>query len=153
MSYQLNNIGEEFLARMALRRDTIAVPASLTLGLYLEATDLLTETDDLAAITTEPADGNYARRTITIDNADIILSKVGGNWQMELSENGINLVFDVIGTTGSVDAWFVVATFQSTEAGDAVPTAHLIANGALSATYNLSLLDTLNVSNAALSLN
>ena len=56
MASLLNDLGEEYIAKNGL-------PTSVTVGLYNDATDSFSETNDIADLTTEPSDGNYTRQT------------------------------------------------------------------------------------------
>lgn len=144
MAGELHTIGEEFQVRHLYKGD-VAKPASVTVGLYDDGTDALTEADDLSAITTEPSDGNYARQAVSLDSADIVITKnANGNYQAELTnDGGTDLEFDLQGTTGNINAYFVVITFQSDEAGDGSAQDHILLSKQLSQTYQLDSLDTL----------
>lgn len=132
MAAILTDLGEEYTLETALSG------VSLTVGLYDDSTDAISDTNDIADITTEPNDGNYVRQTITIELAD-----VSGNWT---ARNSAAITFDVTNTTGSVDSYFIVANFTADDTGDAGATDHLIATGSLSQIRDLSQIDTLNVS-------
>lgn len=132
MAAILNDLGEEWLIK------TNADSASLDVGLYDDGTDSITDTEDLADITTEPSDGNYSRQTgVAMSAADL-----SGDWGFD---NDSQVSFDVSGTTGSVDSWFMVANFQAVDTGDGGATDHLILTGSLSQSYDLSNVDTLNI--------
>lgn len=132
MSAILTKVGEEWLIK------TNADAASLDVGLYNDGTDAIGDGDDLAQITTEPGDGNYARQTGVAFSA----SASGTDWQFD---NDAQVSYDVANTTGSVDSYFIVANFLSAEAGDSVAQDHLIATGALSQSRDLTQIDTLNL--------
>lgn len=131
MPANLTNVGEEYV----LKND---VNGSYTVLLYNDSTDAATDSFDLANMTTEPSDGNYARQTITF-----ILSNPTGSWQ---AANNSDVVFDTSNTTGSVDAYAIVSNFTSEEAGDASAQDHIIVTGALAQTRDLSQIDTLTLS-------
>lgn len=132
MSHILTDLGEEYTLKTALEGATISV------GLYNDTTDAISDTDDLDAITTEPSDGNYARQSGTLTLVD-----ESGDWA---AENSSEISFDVVDTTGTVDSYLVVANFQASDTGDASATDHLICTGALSQSRDLSQIDTLNIS-------
>lgn len=132
MSYQLTNIGEEWSLKTNLDG------ASVSILLYDDSTDNIGDTDDLSAITTEPSDGNYSRQSATLTFA--VKDSDGA------AVTSAQVSFDVTDTTGDVDSYGIVANFQSSTAGDSSAQDHLVATGALSQTYSLSNLDTLNVS-------
>lgn len=138
-----HDTGEEWKQKTIWRQDNIGTRVgSVTVGLYDDSTDSLSESDDLAAITTEPNDGNYARQSVSVDSTDVTLSQVSGDIDADMS-----VTFDTTNTTGTVDAVFVVVNFQSdivnseTSAND-----HLLASTSLgSGSEDLSNLDSLSV--------
>lgn len=131
MAAILTDLGEEYVLETALAGVTI------TIGLYNDTTDAITDTEDLLDITTEPSDGNYARQTGTIELAD-----VSGDWT---ARTAAQVSFDVTSTTGTVDSYFIMVSFQADDTSDGAPTDHLIATGALSQSRDLSQIDTLNI--------
>jgi hypothetical protein len=132
MAHQLTNIGEEWSLKTNLDG------ASVSILVYNDATDDPGDADDLSAITTEPSDGNYSRQSATLTFA--VKSSDGA------AVTSAQVSFDMTDTTASVDSYGIVANFESTTAGDSGAQDHLVATGALSQTYDLSNLDTLNVS-------
>jgi hypothetical protein len=103
------------------------MPTTVEMLLYQDATDTLTDADDdpTTAITTEPADGNYVRKTLNLDGAgtndgDMTTATSGGNWGFGVPA----LSWDVDGTTGSVDAFALVATVQLS--GDGAAANHIV---------------------------
>jgi len=131
MAALLTNLGEEYVLETALAGVTI------TIGLYNDTTDGISDTSDLAAITTEPSDGNYARQTNVVELAD-----VSGDWTARTSTE---VSFDVTSTTGTVTHYFIMVNFQADDTSDGSATDHLIATGALSQSRDLSQIDTLNI--------
>jgi hypothetical protein len=133
MASILTDLGEEFLIKNNLDGATVDV------GLYDDSTDAIGDTDDLAAITTEPSAGNYTRQDgILIEQGDF-----AGNHGVD---NTNKISFDVSGTSGDVDSYFFEVTFQAEDTGDSSPQEHLILTGSLSQTYALSNVDTLEIS-------
>lgn len=128
----LTKIGEEFTLKNNLEG------VSVDVGLYNDTTDTIVDADDLPAITTEPSDGNYARQSELLTLAN----NASGNWQ---ATSNAEISFDVTGTTSTVDSYFAVVNFQSTEAGDGGANNHLFFTGALSQSRDLSQIDTLNI--------
>lgn len=154
MTKRALDTAEEFILKMALRTDLISdAPSVLSVGLYNDAVDDITATSSLGDITTEPTDGNYARLSATLNNADVVISDSGGNWQVELTEDGTDLTFDCTDTTGSVDACFVIANFTSVEQSTVSNVDVLIFTIPLSQAYNLANVTELNVNDARVSLN
>lgn len=136
MAHILTNIGEEYYTETALNGVT------LTVGLYNDTTDAIADTDDLAAITTEPGNTNYARASDTFSVADL---ETSSNWGIQ---NDTQLTFDFsdTSTTETLTSYFVVANFISDEAADGTTAAdHLIATGSLSQDRDAGSIDTLNI--------
>lgn len=131
MAANLTNIGEEYVLKNDVR-------GSFSVLLYNDATDGATDSFDISNLTTEPTDGFYSRQSTSFT-----ASNPSGNWQIA---NSSDLVFNVTDTTGSVDAYAIVANFTSAEAGDGSATDHIIVTGALSMTRDLTQIDTLTLS-------
>jgi hypothetical protein len=128
----ITNVGEEYLYENNADGETVKV------GLYEDATDALGETDNLSAVTTEPAGSAYSRQSDTVTTR---LS--AGEYGFD---NDNQISFDVSDSNASVDAAFVVVNFQSDSvAGDGSASDNLIAAGDLSQTRDLSSVDTLNI--------
>ena len=133
MITNLTNAGEEVHQKAVWATDEITLPATVDFLLYNDATDLLDDTadDPSTDVTTEPSDGNYTRKTLTIDGSAggdglISVSQSGGAWRAEVP----TLTWDVDGTTGTVDAYAVVMLVALD--GDGAPANHIITGGALS---------------------
>jgi len=128
----LVNIGEEYVITKNVDGATLEV------GLYNDSTDNIGEGNNLAAITSEPTNGNYS-----VQSSAFSASNISGNWGVE---NDAKLSFDFSDTqddTMEVDTAFVQATFDSTEAGS--NSTHLIANPSLSQTRKVGSIDTLEI--------
>lgn len=136
MSRILTDLGEEWSLETALEG------VSVDILLYNDSTDAIGDTDDLAAISTEPTDGNYVRQTATLTLVD-----ESGDWAAETSAQ---VSFDVTDTTGTVDSYGIVANFTADDTSDGSATDHLVATGALSQSYDLSNLDTLNINSGTI---
>ena len=133
MGQVLTDAGEEYVIKNGLDGLTTAV-----VGLYLDSTDAVTDTDidPSTDITTEPGGAGYSRQTVEFSAADI-----GGNWGVD-NDNAES--FDLSdSTTGSIDGYFVAINFNSTEGGSTAD--WVLWTGALSQTYTLSNVDTLNI--------
>jgi hypothetical protein len=125
-------IGREWILKTALDN------ASVDVMLYLDDTDAIGIDDDLADITTEPAEalGNYERQSASLETI-----RDGENfWR---ARTKALVTFDVEGESVSVDHYGIIATFTSVEASDVGDTAHLIVTGALSETRDLSAFEIL----------
>jgi len=133
MSFILTDLGEEYVM------ETNTNGVTLSVGLYNDSTDAISDSDDLAALTTEPAGSNYARQSDTFATASL-----SGDYGFD---NDSLITFDTSDSSQTVDAYFIVANFDSDVAGDGgTASDHLIATGALSQSRNLSDIDTLEIS-------
>lgn len=133
MTRLLTDLGEEWYGET-----DISGVASVTLGLYNDSTDAISDTNDLSDISTEPSGASYARQTMEISFEDL-----SGDWGFD---NDNQESFDTSDSSQTVDSYFLVANFQADDTSDGSATDHLIATGALSQSYDLSNVDTLNIS-------
>jgi len=132
MADLVTNVGKEYVFDVDQDTD------SIELLLYNDATDALTEADNLGAITTEPdTTQTYARQT-----AEIGTLEINSNYGFE---NEQEYEFDVTDNTETVDAAGLVANFESSVAGDTEPQDNLIAAGFLTETRNLEDFDTITI--------
>jgi len=136
----LVDLGEEYV----IKNDVTG--ASITVGLYNDATDALSETSDVGDITTEPSNGNYARVTDTVSAFD------DGNWGVE-NDSQIQFDFSDQSTSEEVDTAFAIINFAAVDTGDGgTAQDHLVANPALSQTRDLGSIDTLTIAAGDLSI-
>lgn len=156
MTTQLHTIGEEAIQRDFFE-ESLDKPTSVDVGLYHDGEvsgdttngDDLTDDSALGDITTEPSDGNYARQTASFGTTDFSSANAGGDWESIIGDQ----TFDMVDTTGTVDAFFFVITFTSGEAGDSGATDHLFYTGTLDQAYDLSnITDQFTLDGAGLSL-
>lgn len=132
MANELTNVGEEYLVENAANGESVVVL------LFNNATDALTESDNLAQITTEPTGAAYARQSTLVATLQI-----SGDFGFD---NDSQLSFDVSDSSVTVDHAGFVVNFQSdTVAGDAGAVDNLIGFVALSQSRDLSQIDTLNI--------
>jgi hypothetical protein len=105
-----HDTGEEWKQKVLYRQDQIASrDTTLTVGLYNDSTDNLSDSDDIGAISSEPATGNYTRQSLSLDSGDLSLSTNGsGNVQVDGT-----VTFDVTDTGETIDGFFVLVTYQS----------------------------------------
>ena len=103
-----HNTGQEWAHKNAFRQDTITRDSTIEVLLYDDSVDALTDASDVGDITTEPTDGDYARQTFTLDDPDVTLSVVDGQFRAEAT-----VTFNVTDTTGTVDATQTIVDFQS----------------------------------------
>jgi len=122
MADLVTNVGKEYI--FDIQQDT----DSITLLLYNDTTDALVESDDLAAITTEPDSSlTYARQSSAIQTLSFT-NDYG-------FDNETEITFDVSDNTETVDAAGYIANFASTVAGDGgTATDHLVAAAFLTET-------------------
>jgi hypothetical protein len=132
MANELTNIGEEWAVENGLNGATV------TVTVFNNSTDALSESDDLSAITTEPAGGSFARQSSAVATLQI-----GSDFGFD---NDAQLSFDVSDSSQTVDhAAFIVNFTSDTVAGDGAATDHLVGYAALSQSRDLSQIDTLNI--------
>ena len=142
----LTDIGEEYISRVI--GCEITKVTSLDIGLYNDSTDSLSDTSDLADLTTEPSGGSYSRQSLALDG-DVTMSKSGGNWQVQ---QDTQKTFDTSDSSQTVDSWFYVVNFTSSEASDAGDTDHILIYGSLDSSYDLSSIDTFNLDDTGFNL-
>ncbi len=141
---ELTQLGEEFLARKSFIED-LGTVTQVEVGLYNSATDTLGDTSDVGAITSEPADGNYVRQTFSFGNTDFSALLDSGDVTAFLANHS----FDVTDTTGTVDSYFIVVSFQSTVVNsEGAQNDHLLGFGDLEQSYDLSNIDQLDSQDA-----
>lgn len=115
----LHDTGEEWAWKTTYRQDLIGTrDTEVEVLLYNDNTDVdgdgvsdgdqLTDASDLGGITTEPTDGNYVRKSLGLDGTALSLSVASGDIRVTGT-----VTFDTTNTTGTVDAYAVVVTFQS----------------------------------------
>lgn len=134
--------GEEYTVKNAL--DT----ATVTVGVYNDATDALSDTsiDPSTAITTEPGNTNYSRASVAVSAAETSTDVWG-------VENDSSFTFDFSDTTTSqnVDAFFVMINFNSTEGGATGD--WIVANPAMTQTRDIGSVDSIDVAAGDLEIN
>ena len=105
-----HDTGEEWKQKVIFRQDLItARDTTLTIGLYNDSTNTLSDSSDIGDITSEPTSGNYAQQTVTLDSTDISLSLDGSN---NIQAEG-SVTFDLLDTGETVDGYFILVNFQS----------------------------------------
>jgi len=150
MTTQVHDTGEEFAIKDLFRLDLLTKPASVSIGLYYDATDALADGSDIGAITTEPTGGSYARQTASFDGADFtVQDNANGNWEAVI----VDQVFDTSDSSQDIDAYFVVVNFQASDTGDGAANDHLYFTGPLDQTYDLNSVDQFTLKGAGLEVN
>lgn len=136
----LVTIGEEYILTEQVDGVTLRV------GLYNDKTDSVGENDNYDAITTEPPNDAYG----TVDES-FTAAKGAENWGIS-NDGKISYDFsDTTDDTIEVDTAFILANFQSDEAGST--SWHLIANPSLTQSRKIGSIDTLEISSGDLKLN
>lgn len=128
----LVTIGEEYFLTEIVDGDTLRV------GLYNDSTDNLSEGSNYADITTEPTNANYS----TVDTT-FSAKNIDGNWGVENDSLKSFDFSDIVEVPDEVDTAFVLAQFDSQEAGST--DWHLIANPSLSQSRRIGSIDTLEI--------
>ena len=115
---------------------------TLNVGLYNDSTDAISDSDDVAAITTEPGNANYARQSDTFSVSNPAGSDVEAN-----NDTQISFDFSDQSSSETVDSYFVEVSFISAIVdGEGSASTHLLFTGALSQNRDIGSIDTLNVS-------
>jgi len=130
MADLLTDYGEEYWQRASTGDLTEAT--TWEIGIFNDTTDAIADGDDVAAITTEPGNTNYARQSVTASN--ITFAQETGDIVFDVP----NVTFDLTDNASSndFDSWFIVIPFTSNVVGsDGSVTDHLVMTGSLSTTY------------------
>jgi hypothetical protein len=149
MTTQLHDTGEEFVIDVVFREDTVTKPNSVSVGLFNDSVDSLSDGSDIGDITTEPSGGSYAAQSASLDGSDFSNTDAGGDWQTTITDQ----TFDTSDSSQSVDAYYVSVTFTADDTGDGGDTEHLFWTGQLDQTYDLNSVDTLTLSGSGLKVN
>lgn len=139
----LTDLGEELTIKQGLDGLTVSI------GVYDDSTDQLSDIADLADITTEPTNGNYSRASVTFTAADL-----SGNWGVD-NDASFSLDFSDVTDPANgqdVDTAIIVYSFQASDTGDSAATEHLIANPALSQVRNTAYNDAIDIAAGDLSI-
>lgn len=141
MASVFTDYGEEWVQDLVINSGK-----TFTIGLYADdsgpgtpaTTNTITDSSDIADITTEPSGGSYAAQTDASSNFTASLD--GSN---NVSITGSTLTYDVSDSSEDVNAYYMVVNFTSDLIGsDGAATDHLMATGYLDQTYDLSQFDT-----------
>lgn len=125
---QLHDTGEEYVIKNGIDGESFVV------GLYNTSQNQVTDSSDMAGISSEPNGGQYTRQTATFSSEDIPDAFGDGDWGVT---NDSQIVFDTSQSTNKVDGYFIAKSFQSDDKGDSSAQLHLISTGLLQKTYNL----------------
>lgn len=150
MTTQLHDTGEEFAIKDLFREDQITKPTSVSIGLFNDATDGLSDTSDVGDISTEPTGSAYASQSADFGSAAFTPGdNASGNWEIVIADQ----VFDTSDSAQDVDAYYVEVTFQAEDTSDSSANAHLYWTGDLDQTYDLNSVDQFTLSGAGLEIN
>lgn len=129
---ELHQHGEEFMQDLFIDSGV-----TVSIGLYNDSTDSLSDTSDVGDITTEPSGSAYSRQSDAA--GDFTASLESGDVQIEGATN----TFDVSDSSQDVDSVFTVISFDSdlVSSDDGTDTEHLIFTNALDQTYDLDQFD------------
>lgn len=128
------DLGEEYIAKNGLPNS-----ATVTVGVYNDSTDNITDTDDLAAITTEPSNTNYAAQTPTMSVSDL-----SGNWGTD-NDSQFSFDFSDQSTSETVDTFYFQLNFTAVDTSDGSATDHLVATAAMTQSRDIGSIDSLDV--------
>jgi hypothetical protein len=128
MPANLHDQGEELILSSAFSSRTVEI------GLFDDSTDSLSDSATYSSITTEPSGSAYSVQSVTGPT----VSQSSGTTEVDMG----SLSFDVSDSSQTVDACYV----RDQSSGD------LILTNALDSSYDLSSIDTLDLSNVGMSL-
>lgn len=146
MTTQLHDEGEEFIIKQIYESDVYTLPTSVSVGLYHDGEvsgdttngDNLSDSSGTAAITTEPGGASYAQQSVSLDStAFSAAADANTDWK---ASNDNTITFDLSdSTSGTIDAWFITATYDMDQDGSNETV--LVVTGNLSQSYDLSNVD------------
>lgn len=148
MTTQLHDTGEEFIVDVVFRSDTLTKPGNVTIGLFNDSTDSLSDGSNVGDISTEPSGGSYSPQTASFDSGDFSNTDSGGDWQTTITDQ----TFDTSDSSQDVDAYYIGVSYNSDDEGG-TDAEHLFWTGNLDQTYDLNSVDTLTLSGAGLKVN
>lgn len=122
---------DEYLTRVSA--SDITVVDSWRIGLYYDATDLVTSTDTGdpdTVLTTIPSGGGYTDKTV-VPSTDVTVVANAADYQHDVADQTWSSLSFTAAT--NVDAWYMSITVQLTGvgAGETVASEHLMAVGTL----------------------
>jgi len=79
------NVGEEFYSKMIFRRDALTVPSSLTVDVYNDGTDALSESSVSGSITTRPGGASWTPQTPSLDTTAYTLAGLNASSNYEVT--------------------------------------------------------------------
>jgi hypothetical protein len=104
-----HNVGEEWAQKLTFRRDRITRDTTVTVVLFDDSVDQLTDASDVSDITTQPTTGNYAPVTFQLDSTDITVSDQNN----DDTRAEASVTFDLNNTSDNVDSAGLIVDFQS----------------------------------------
>lgn len=155
MSTQLHNTGEELILDEFFLGDGSKPTGTdeIGFGLYYDASDSLSDSDNRGAITTQPGGSSYAIQYVDFSSTYFTNSYDsglnGGAWKTVIDSNN-EPQFDTSDSSQNVDAYYLIAYFNSDDAG--TEDYQLVFSGDLDQMYDLNSVDTFTLSGGGLSL-
>lgn len=125
--------GELYVQRTAFKANQVTRPSQITILLYNQSTDQVTDSGNLSSIATEPTGSQYSRQTVSLDSSDITIAD-NGDIEAQLKD----LTFTVADSTQTVDAYGVIASYDATLLSQGNNGDNLIAYSQLQSTIDLS---------------
>lgn len=149
MATGLKDPGEELLIRRCFRDDSITMPTSVTLHLFDDNSDAISDSGDFSSITTQPAStgsATYAPQTVSLDTASVTVSFVSSNWQIDIDDQSFDT--SSLAASDTVRDYAISACVQLS--GDGAAERHLLWTGDLDQAYDLSNVDTFTLQDAGI---
>lgn len=145
MTHGLKDTGEEAITKYFWTGE-ISRPSSVSVGLFNDMVDNLSDSDDIGDITTEPQGASYSRVSLNFGTSDMSTVDSGTDWSVEFA----NRAFGTSDSSRIVDSYFVAMSFQSEDKGDSSANLHLLFTAPLDSDYNLSNYSSPTLSNGGL---
>jgi len=125
--------GELYVQRTAFKANQVTRPSQITILLYNQSTDQVTDNGNLSSIATEPTGSQYSRQTVSLDSSDITIAD-NGDIEAQLKD----LTFTVADSTQTINAYGVIASYDATLLSQGNNGDNLIAYSQLQSTIDLS---------------
>lgn len=143
----LHDTGEEFILDYVFT-DGATRPSDISIGLYNDSTDTLSDSGDYSDITTEPTGSAYTQQTASFPGDFTNSQNASDNWQTVIADQ----TFDVSDSSQDVDGFYVTISYTSDTTGDSGSNEHLLFTANLDQTYDLGSVDTFTLKNAGVSI-
>jgi len=148
MTTQLHDTGEEAIMRDFFE-ESLSKPTSVSVTLFNDSTDALSDGSDVSSVTTEPGGASFNRQSASFGTTDFTAEdNANANWQSVIADQ----TFDTSDSSQTVDAYAVYIRYQSNDTGDSSAQNHLLFTGNLDQSYDLSGIDSFTLSGAGLAI-